>query len=157
MTIFAQKGLQIIHRGAGGPQERDHFLIGIIVAHPLQERPVCPAGIVPVAVIHRIITPGKIEQTQAGIERDLRAQERFPCARVRNLCAVDGNGVVQERKRHHLLRDRPEGASGRGDDHVSLLSRKRKRGKIPLGNDLVRIEQGPVQIQSDQLHKHLLK
>ena len=64
---------------------------------------------------------------------------------------------MQERKRHHLLRNRPEGAPGRGDDHMSLLGRERKRGKIPPGDDLARIEQSPVQIQSDQLHKHLLK
>ena len=43
---------------------------------------------------------------------------------------------MQERKRHHLLRNRPEGAPGRGDDHMSLLGRERKRGKIPPGDDL---------------------
>ena len=157
LAVFTQEHLQIIHRCAGGPQERDHFLIGIIVAHPLQKRPIDPTGVIPIAVIHRVITSDKIEQAQAGIERDLRAQERLSGARIRHFRAIDRNGIVHERKRHHLLRDRPQGAPGRWSDHVPLLGCKRKRSGISFGNDLARIEQGPVQIQSDQLHKHLLK
>ena len=147
LTVCAHKRFQIRDRRTCAPQECDHFLIGVIIPHTLKKCAVYPAGVIPIAVIHRVIAPGEVHQAQAGIQRKLSTQERLPRPRVGNLRAVDRNGIPQKRQRAPRCRD----------DHMPLLRRKRKRGKIPRRDDLLAVEQRSVEIQSNQFHAHLQK
>ena len=158
--LYARTGVlhiaaQAFHRRAQTHQQVQDPLVGHKFHRPFIKAPVHIAPVILIAVVEQPVFLHIVNDPQSHLQRNILPEDRavLPC--VIYIGSVHRNAPAQEGQGLQRLRQaRVNAPGGRNDDHP-LLCRGCQRRHILRRDILFPIQQGPVQVKSDQFVSHV--